>query len=83
MWASLITLVLLGCLLLWVRAWQRGSRFATGLAIGAALALVGVPVVRSIASMEHFPVWVPALPFAVIAITLFAFGLLAWFWGEE
>jgi hypothetical protein len=83
MWASLITLVLLGCLLLWVRAWQRGSRFATGLAIGAALALVGVPLVRSIGSMEHFPVWAPPLPFAVIAITLFAFGLLAWFWGEE
>ena len=29
------------------------------------------------------PVWVPALPFALIALALFAFGLLAWFWGDE
>jgi hypothetical protein len=83
MWASLITLVLLGCFLLWVRAWQHGSRFAFGLAIGATLVLLAGPVVRTIAAGEHIPVWAPALPFAVIAITLFVFGLLAWFWGEE
>jgi hypothetical protein len=83
MWASLITLVLLGCFLLWVRAWQHGSRFAFVLAIGATLVQLAGPVVRTIAAWEHIPVWAPALPFAVIAITLFVFGLLAWFWGEE
>jgi hypothetical protein len=81
--ASLITLVLLGCLLLWILAWQRGSQLAVGVAIGAALVLVGAPIVRAINLMDHVPVWGPALPFALIAISLFGFGLLAWFWGEE
>ncbi|HET9693617.1 MAG TPA: hypothetical protein VFP48_04465 [Steroidobacteraceae bacterium] len=83
MWAFLVTLVLLGCFLLWVRAWQRGSRFASGIAIGAAVVLIGGPLVRSATQVEPFPVWAPALPFALIAITLFGFGLLAWFWGEQ
>jgi len=29
------------------------------------------------------PIWLPALPLALIATTLFAFGALAWFWGED
>ena len=83
MWASLITLVLLGCLVLWLRAWQRGSRLALGLAIGAGLVLLGSLFVQSGLAFDHMPVWVPALPFAIIAITLFGFGALAWFWGED
>ena len=82
--ASLITIVLLGCMLLWIRAWQRGSQLAVGVIIGALLVLVGGPVVRgALASLDHMPVWVPAVPFALIALTLFGFGLLAWFWSED
>jgi hypothetical protein len=33
--------------------------------------------------MEEIPVWLPALPFALVAATLFGFGLLAWFWSED
>jgi hypothetical protein len=83
MWASLITLVLLGCLLLWVWAWQRGSKLAIGLAIGAALVPIVGLLLHAVPIFDHMPVWAPALPFAVIAITLFGFGALAWFWGEE
>ena len=83
MWASLITLVLLGCMVLWLRAWQRGSRLALGLAIGAGLVLLGSLFMQSALDFDHMPVWVPALPFAIIAITLFGFGALAWFWGED
>jgi len=81
--ASLITLVSLGCLLLWILAWQRRPQLAVGVALGALLVLVGGPLVRALGGMDHMPVWVPALPFALVAITLFGFGLLAWFWGEE
>jgi hypothetical protein len=81
--ASLITLVLLGCMLLWIRAWQRRSRVAIGTAVGAAVALLGWPIALALGSAEHMPVWVPALPFALIAISLFGFGLLAWFWSED
>lgn len=83
MYASVITLLLLGGLLLWIFAWQHGSQLARGIAIGAILVLVCEPLVRPVIAQEHLPVWVPALPFALIAITLFGFGLLAWYWGEE
>ena len=83
MWASLITIVLLGCLVLWLRAWQRGSRLALGLAIGTLIAWLGSLFLQSRPVFDHMPVWVPALPFVIIAITLFGFGALAWFWGED
>lgn len=83
MTTSLITLVLLGGMLLWIRAWERGSRLAIGIVIGAALALVAGPVIRGIVAAGPMPVWIPALPFALIALALFGFGLLAWFWGDE
>lgn len=83
MWASLITLVLLGCLLLWFRAWQHGSKLAIGLGIGAVLVLLGTPFLQSFVIFDHMPVWAPALPFALIALSLFGFGTLAWFWGDE
>ncbi|HEX6570532.1 MAG TPA: hypothetical protein VF055_00825 [Steroidobacteraceae bacterium] len=83
MWASLITLLLLGCLVLWLRAWQRGSKLALGLAIGVALVVLGGLLLQTAPVFDHVPVWVPALPFAIIAITLFSFGALAWFWGED
>ena len=83
MWASLVTLVLLGCLVLWLRAWQHRSRFAVGLAIGAAAVLLGSLFLQATPRFDHLPVWAPALPFAVVAVTLFGFGALAWFWGED
>lgn len=83
MWASIVTFVLLVGLLLWVLAWQRGSRLAVGLGIGAALVVIGGPILRAAADFDHMPVWLPALPFAVIALVLFGFGVLAWVWGEK
>lgn len=81
--ASVITLALLGALLLWLLAWERRSRLAVGVLIGAVMALVAGPALRTVAAADPMPVWLPALPFALIALALFAFGLLAWSWGEE
>jgi hypothetical protein len=33
--------------------------------------------------MNHVPIWLPPLPFAVIALTLLGLGIWAWFQGEE
>jgi MFS family permease len=77
-----ITLVALGALLLWLLAWERRSRIAVGVVIGVVVGLIAGPALRSITA-DHVPVWLPALPFALIAVALFAFGLFAWFWGEE
>ena len=40
-------------------------------------------LVGLVGGMQRMPIWVPALPFALVAISLFGFGLLAWFWGED
>lgn len=81
--AFVLTLALLGGLLFWYFAWQRGSYVARGIAIGGILVLAIGPVIRAAGSLEHIPLWAPALPFALIAVTLFGFGVLAWIWGED
>jgi hypothetical protein len=81
--ASLITLLALGLFLLWLFKLQHRSRMATGIAIGVLLGGIGASVVGVVGGMQHMPIWVPALPFALVAISLFGFGLLAWFWGED
>ena len=78
----LVMLVLLGLALLWMVAWRRRRHFAVGALIGAVIALVASYWIRSL-SLETMPIWLPALPFALVAATLFAFGALAWFWGED
>jgi len=69
-------------MLLWSLAWRNRPRFAFGIYLGVASACVIVPLVR-LAGIRHMPVWLPALPFAVIAITLLCFGILAWRWGRS
>ena len=83
MTAFVLTLVLLGVLLLITRALLRRSRLAIGVAIGAAAALPCAAILASIESPQHIPIWLPALPFAIAAVTLFAFGVVAWFWPVD
>jgi hypothetical protein len=53
-----------------------------GIVVGAGVVWAGFAIAPPI-TLKTLPVWLPALPFAVIALTLFLFGLLAWFWGTE
>ena len=70
--------------MLWFFAWQRGSQLAVGIAIGVVARAASAGRSSGAAyAFDHLPVWAPALPFALIALSLFGFGLLAWFWGEE
>jgi hypothetical protein len=78
----LVTLLLIGLALLWVLAWRRQRRFAVGTVVGALVALTAVWLVEPF-KLTHIPIWLPPLPFALVAITLFCFGALAWFWGED
>jgi hypothetical protein len=78
----IVMLLLLGLALLWMVAWRRRRHFAVGALIGAVIALVASYWIRSL-SLETMPIWLPALPFALVATTLFSFGALAWFWGED
>ena len=77
----LVTLLLIGLALLWIYAWRVQRRFAVGTVVGAVVAFLVAWLARPI-ELDHIPLWLPPLPFALVAITLFTFGVLAWFWGE-
>jgi hypothetical protein len=68
--------------LLWVLALRKWPAFGFGLAAGVALACVGQGLLPHV-TLGTLPVWLPALPFALVALTLFGFGVLAWYWGTD
>jgi hypothetical protein len=51
--------------------------------------LPGVVIVAVVAAfvrrfhMHNVPIWLPALPFAVVAISLLCLGIRAWFLGRD
>jgi hypothetical protein len=73
------TLVLMA---LWGLAWKSSPMLAIGILIGGA-AVWAVAVILQPSAIQHIPIWLPPLPFAVVAATLFYFGALAWLWGER
>jgi hypothetical protein len=81
--AFLTTFVVLALMLLTIRGLLRRSRFAIGCAVGAVIAAAVWTTSRAVVSLEDIPLWLPPLPFALVAATLFCFGLLAWLWSED
>lgn len=85
MTSSLQVIGFLAFLVLWV-AWcvalWKQPRLAIGVIIGVVAAGIAVLAIRA-AQFEEIPIWLPALPFIVVALTLFAFSFLAWYWGRE
>lgn len=69
-------------MLLWSLAWRSRPHLALGIFLGVAAACALVAVV-GIAGLRHMPVWLPALPVALVAIALFTFGILAWRMGRN
>jgi hypothetical protein len=74
-------LLLLILLVLWGFAFWKKPQLALGVLIGIACAVVVTLLFRAI-ELHEIPVWLPALPFAVVAAALFGFGFLAWYWGR-
>ena len=74
--ALLVLLAVLGLTL------RKRPQFAIGVLCGVALAWLGVALLPAF-SLKTMPVWLPALPFALVALSLFAFGALAWCWGTD
>jgi len=68
-------------LALWSVAWRKRPILALGIFLGIASVCVVAAIVRP-SGIQHVPLWLPALPFAVVAIALFYFGFLAWWWGR-
>jgi hypothetical protein len=72
----------LAVIALLVAALGKRTEFAIGIAIGLGLAGVAAVAVPSF-NVQTMPIWLPALPFALVAVTLLFFGVLAWWWGTD
>jgi hypothetical protein len=79
---SISIIGMLVLLLLWHLAWRKQPTLAFGIFLGVASVCVIAAVFRP-SGIQHVPVWLPALPFAIVAIALFCFGILAWVWGRS
>lgn len=75
-WAIGITgfLVLLA---VWAAAWRNHPPLAFGIAIGIMIGWVLAAIFGAV-KLDHIPVWLPPLPFAVVATTLIGLGAIAW-----
>jgi len=75
-------LCFLGLLVLWGIAWWKRPQLGYGILIGVIAGCVVTAMLRPV-TMHEIPIWLPPLPFAVVAISLFSFGFLAWYWGKR
>src|SRR5215472_17324572 len=80
LWLQLSGLVLF--LALWGAAWRRQPNLALGIFFGVAIAAVVAAFVRP-SHLQSVPVWLPPLPFAAVATSLFGFGIWAWVLGRK
>jgi hypothetical protein len=66
-------------LLLWAKLWQSQPKTAFGVLIGLLIAWVLSRFLRPyVTGMEEIPVWLPPLPFALVAGSLLIAGVLIW-----
>ena len=73
----------------WGTVWKQNTVLSFGILIGLLLAWIFSrliePYITGIheTGMENFPIWLPPLPLATVAIILFVYGALVWFRGNE
>ena len=80
--STFLVVVFLAFLILWGFAWRNQTRLAFGIFIGIGVGWLVAALSGPIA-MDHIPLWLPPLPFAVVALGLFIFGAAAWFLGGK
>src|SRR5262245_14406895 len=66
----------------WGVAWPRQPNLALGIFFGVAIAAPLAALVRP-SHLHSVPVWLPPIPFAAVAISLFGFGIWAWVLGRR
>ena len=69
-------------LVLWGLAWRNQIKMAFGIFIGIVVGVIAAMAMGPI-EIEEIPIWLPATPFAVVAIALLIFGILAWVVGDR
>jgi hypothetical protein len=72
----------LALLALWGLAWRNQPTLAFGIFLGTvSVCVLGALILPF--DIQHIPIWLPALPFTIVAIVLLYFGILAWWWGRR
>ena len=69
--------------LLWGALWKSSPKAAYGAVYGFLLALVlywlfSQELTNYVIGMDEIPIWLPPLPFAIVVISLFYFGIRTW-----
>lgn len=62
--------------------WRNRPFLALGIILGTTTVLAIGAVLRP-SGLQHVPLWLPPLPFALVAIVLLFFGILAWRIGRS
>jgi hypothetical protein len=69
--------------LLWGALWRTSPKAAFGAVFGFVIALVVYWIFSSqltnyVIGMNEIPIWLPPLPFAIVVVVLFYFGIKTW-----
>ena len=67
-------------LLLWGLTWRSQPKLAFGIVIGLVVGALSSRWIGPYEGISDVPIWLPALPFAMVAAGLMIYGGLAW-WG--
>ena len=76
MTAFIVFLLLLGLM------WRGQPKLAFGIVIGLLVGAIAAGWIGPYESLSDVPLWLPPLPFAVVAVGLLIYGALAW-WGLD
>jgi hypothetical protein len=70
--------------LLWGALWRTSAKGGFGVLVGLPVAwLLSRLLTPYVTGMETIPIWLPPLPLALIAVTLFVFGAIIWFKADN
>jgi len=69
---------------LWSALWRVQPKAAFGVLLGLLLAWIFSRLITPyVTGMTPIPLWLPPLPIAIIALTLFVFGTITWFRADN
>ena len=70
--------------LLWGSLWRVQPKAGFGVLIGLPFAWIFSRLMTPyVTGMNEIPLWLPPLPLAIIAVTLFVFGAIVWFRADK
>jgi ABC-type sulfate transport system permease component len=70
--------------LLWGALWKASTKAGFGVLVGLPVAwFLSRFMTPYVTGMENLPLWLPPLPLAIIAVTLFVFGVIIWFRADS